>query len=339
MDTRSPQCYIATTVQEGHMNGVANDWRVRLYTAADIPAYVELSNLEYPDEPTTVEQEEHWERSYPQENPRLRLAVEDADGHLIAFGESLKPFWAIAPGVYNFYALAHPQRRGHGIGRELLARLDAYARGQGAEKLRTACRESQAHSIRFLERAGFSQFGIRFESAIDLAAFDPDRFAAAFERVAAEGYRLVTLAELRAAHPNFDRELYEVENTTLRDVPLPGGEEFDMSFEQWRKNLDNPTLDPDASFVALHGEQVVGLTMIEQLKDGPAITDATGVLREHRNRGVALALKVKSLAALKASGRAEARTHNDTANPSIIHLNEKLGYTRLPGWLQWERPL
>jgi predicted GNAT family acetyltransferase len=150
---------------------------------------------------------------------------------------------------------------------------------------------------------------------------------------------VLTLAEVRAARPDADRELYEVENTALRDVPLPGGVTFDMSFEQWRKNLDNPALDQASSFVALHGEQLVGLTMIEQLKDGPAITDATGVLREHRNRGVALALKVKSLAALKASGRAEARTHNDTANPSIIHLNEKLGYTRLPGWLEWEKRL
>lgn len=321
------------------MNSVANDWRVRMYTAADIPTHVELSNLEYPDEPTTVEQEEHWERSYPQENPRLRLAVEDAGRRLIALGVSLKPFWAIAPGVYNLFILVGAEWRGRGIGRDLLARLEDYARGQGAEKLWTDCRESQTHSIRFLEQAGFHQFGIRFESAIDLRKLDPDRFAGVFERVAAAGYRLVTLAELSAARPGYERELYEVENTSLRDVPFPGGATFDLSFDQWRKNLDNPTLDRAASFVALHGERVVGLTLIEQLKDGPAITDATGVLREHRNRGVALALKVKSLAALKANGRAEARTHNDTANPSIIHLNEKLGYTRLPGWLQWERRL
>lgn len=313
--------------------------RVREYTAADIPSFVELANLEYADEPTTVEQETHWERSYPPGNPRLRLAVEDDAGRFIGMGVTLKPFWAIAAGVYNLFILTHPTQRGKGIGRDLLARLEVYARGQGAEKLWTDCRESQAHSIRFLERAGFSQFGIRFESALDLTAFDPARFAAALDRAAAEGYRIATLAELRRERPDVERELYEVENTCLRDVPLPGGAEFNLEYEQWRKNLDNPAADPAFFFVALHGEQIVGVTALELLQDGPAITDATGVLREHRNRGVALALKVRSLTALKEIGRTEARTHNDTENPSIIHLNEKLGYTRLPGWLQWEKRL
>lgn len=314
-------------------------WRVRDYTPADIPPYVALSNLEYSDEPTTLEQEEYWERTYPQNNPRQRLAVDDAAGDLIGIGVSLKPFWAIAPGVYNLFILVHPRERGRGIGRDLLTRLEAYAAGQDAEKLWTDCRESQAHSIRFLERAGFHQFGIRFESALDVTQFDPSQFAFALERVAAEGYRLTTLAELRKERPNVERELYEVQNTSLRDVPLPGDAEFNLDFDQWRKNLDSPTADPAFCFIALHGGQIVGVTTLELLQDGPAITDATGVARQHRNRGVALALKIKSLAALKAIGRTEARTHNDTKNPSIIHLNDKLGYTRLPGWLQWEKRL
>jgi GNAT superfamily N-acetyltransferase len=314
-------------------------WQVREYTRGDIPSFVEILNLEYPDEPSTVEQEEHWDSIYPQDNPRLRLAVDDQAGRLVGCGSTVKPFWAIAPGVYHLFIVTHPAHRGRGIGRDLLMRLEAFARGQAAEKLWSDCRESQAHSIRFLEQAGFHQFGIRFESAIDLSKFDPEQFAATFGRIEAAGYRLITLADALRSRSDVYRELHEVENTSLRDVPLPGGAEFNLSYEQWRKNLDNPTLDQNSSFVALHEGRIIGLTMIEQLKDGPAITDATGVLREHRNRGVALALKVKSLAALKSAGRLEARTHNDTANPSIIHLNEKLGYVRLPGWLQWEKRL
>jgi hypothetical protein len=38
-------------------------------------------------------------------------------------------------------------------------------------------------------------------------------------------------------------------------------------------------------------------------------------------------------------GQAVKRTHNDTANPAILRLNEKLGYRRLPGWLAWEKPV
>jgi ribosomal protein S18 acetylase RimI-like enzyme len=314
-------------------------WNVREYAFADIPSFVELVNLEYPDEPTTVAQEEHWNRTYPSDNPRLRLVVDDAEGGMVAFGECAKPFWGSAPGVYMLFILTHPAQRKRGIGRDLLARLETYGRKQGAERLWCDCRESQTHSIRFLERAGFATFGIRFESALDLKRFEPEQYASLFDRVAAAGYRITTLAELRQTRAEADRELYEVHHATMKDVPLPGGFVIDVGYEQWRKQFDSPTFDPTLYFLALHGEQIVGLTAIELLQDGPAITESTGVLREHRNHGVALALKVRSLAVLKELGRAEARTHNDTENPSIIHLNEKLGYVRLPGWLQWEKRL
>ena len=76
---------------------------------------------------------------------------------------------------------------------------------------------------------------------------------------------------------------------------------------------------------------------VKLLANGPAITSATGVLREHRGRGVATALKLASFRFLKERGYREARAHNDTENPPILRLNEKLGYRRLPGWLAWEK--
>lgn len=314
-------------------------WRLREYAETDIPTWAEIVNLEYPDEPTTVEQELHWERSYPPGNPRLRLAVEDADGRLIGLGACEKPFWAIAPGVYTAYALVHPDWRRHGIGQALMARFEPYAREQGAEKLWSDCRESQGHSISFLNAAGFTRFGIRFEQAVDLEAFDLARFPGAFERIAAQGYRIVTLAQLRQERDDADRLMYEVFKESVLDVPLPGGARISLDYEQWHKGLEAPTTDPNFIFLAVQDDQVVGETALELLKDGPAITNATGVRREHRGHGIALAIKLASLQALKEHGYQEARTHNDTENPAILHLNEKIGYRRLPGWLQWEKRL
>ena len=84
---------------------------------------------------------------------------------------------------------------------------------------------------------------------------------------------------------------------------------------------------------------MVALTTLELLPNGLGITGTTGVLAAHRDRGVATLVKLASLRYLKAHGYTEARTHNDTANPSILALNEKLGYRRLPGWLAWEKTL
>jgi ribosomal protein S18 acetylase RimI-like enzyme len=319
--------------------GQMGAWRFREYRESDLPALVRLSNLEYPDEPTTVEQEAHWERSYPVDNPRLRVAAEDDAGSMIGMGACEKPFWAVAPGVYMVYGLVDPAYRGRGIGCALLAQFEPYAAEQGAEKLWADCRESQSHSIRFLQAAGFRQFGIRFEQYVDLEQFDLAAFPGAIERIEAAGYRMTTLAELRQVRPDTDEQLYQVFIESALDIPLPGGARISIDYEQWRKGLDNPNADPRYTFLAVRGDQVVGETSLELLKDGPAITNSTGVLREHRGRGVALALKLASLQALKERGYTEARTHNDTENPAILHLNEKIGYHRMPGWLQWEKRL
>ena len=74
-----------------------------------------------------------------------------------------------------------------------------------------------------------------------------------------------------------------------------------------------------------------------RLDDIPAITGTTGVLPEHRGRGVAMALKLLSFRYAAKRRYREVRAHNDTANPPILRMNEKLGYHRLPGWLQWEK--
>jgi GNAT superfamily N-acetyltransferase len=126
----------------------------------------------------------------------------------------------------------------------------------------------------------------------------------------------------------------------MQDVPLPGGAVFDLSYNDFRQAiLENPNADPSAVIIAKRGRRYVGFTALWLPKDGPAITNTTGILREYRGQGLALALKLVSIRVMKARGYVEARTNNDTENPAILGLNEKLGYQRLPGWLQWEKGL
>ena len=306
----------------------------------DIPALVEVTNRTFPDEPTTVVQEEHWEKTNPSDNPRLRIAVEAGDGQFIGVGNCMKPFWAHAPGIYALDIILAPEWRRHGIGRGLLAKLEPYARAQGAERLHSYCREDFPDTIRFLQRAGYTNIGIRFESKLDLANFDETPFVEVFKRVAAAGYILTTLAAERAVQPAADRMLYDLYSPVVAEVPLPGGVRIEQSFEIWRSNtLEGPTSDPAAIFIAKSGDQYVGMTSLELPQDGPAITRMTGVSPAHRGKGLALALKLRSFRFLKERGYVETRTHNDTANPPILRLNAKLGYRRLPGWLMWAKSL
>lgn len=312
-------------------------FRLRDFRWDDIPALVAIGNLINPDEPGTVEQYEHWERTYPADNPRLRFTVESADGQVLGSGVCLRPYWGNIPGAYIIWADVHPAWRRRGVGQALFAALEMFGWAQGAARLRSDCREDFADSIRFFQRAGYGPSGMRFESRLDLTAFDEGRFGGAFERVQAAGYTITTLAAERGVRADAERRLFELYNQAMADVPLPGGAQIEATYENFIAELASPTADPAGAFIALHGGEYVGLTTLELLQDGPAITASTGVLRQHRGGGLALALKLASFRFLQERGYRETRAHNDTANPAILHLNRRLGYTPLPGWLEWEK--
>jgi GNAT superfamily N-acetyltransferase len=317
------------------------DFRLREFRPDDLAQLTAVLNATYPDEPTTLEEQEHWERVYPADNPRLRLAVETESGAFVGFGQCMKPYWLDAPGVYTLYAVVAPQWRHRGAGRALMTRLEPFAVAKGATRLHAPdCREDFADSIRFLSSAEYANIGIRFEQKLDLTAFDETPFAGVFDRVREGGYTLTTLAEERSARTDADRALFAVADRVSPEVPLPGDVHIRLTFNDFAQStLEGPTSDPAAIFIAQQGETYVGMTAVSTPPDGPPITNATYILPEHRRRGLALALKLLSFRFLKARGYAEARTHNDTVNPPILRLNELLGYRRLPGWLVWEKRL
>lgn len=314
--------------------------RLREFRREDIPPLVDIANRTTPDDPSTVESEEHFEKIYPQDNPRLRYSVENASGQFIGTGTCLRPFWMRAPGVYMMWIIVDPDWRRRGIGQALLAEFESYARQQSAEKLWTDCREDMDYSIRFLQRAGFTNYGLRFESELDLTTFDEARFAGAVDRVLNAGFEIATLTAERAINPDADRQLYELDQVTRVDVPYPGGARSETSYENFRNMyFESPEADPSAIFIAKHHGQYAGHTIFWLGKDKPAYTAMTGVLREYRGQGLALALKLLSFRLMKERGYTAARTNNDTANQPILHLNEKLGYQKRPGSLTWEKKL
>ncbi len=314
-------------------------YHLRPFEERDIVPSTAINNTIYPDEPVTVAQSEHWERTYPADNPRFRRVAETAAGQLVGYGECQRPFWSsLKTDTCTIYVAVDPDWQRRGIGQTLYAAVAPFAKAQGAVRLRTDCREDSAGTIRFLEKAGFTQIGIRFESSLDLRTFDETPFLATLTRFAGAGYTVTTLAEARQDDPDADQHLYEVFAESIVDVPFPGEERADPSYKNFRDNvLDAPNTDPNAIFIARLGSRMAGMTSLELLPNAIGITGMTGVLRQHRGWGVALAVKLASFRYLKAHGYTETRAHNDTANPPILALNAKLGYRPLPGWLVWEK--
>lgn len=97
---------------------------------------------------------------------------------------------------------------------------------------------------------------------------------------------------------------------------------------------------PEFIGIAADGERIVGFTTM-YTTTVPGLFDIgfTGVDREYRGRGVALALKVRGAQVAMRFGATALRTGNDSRNAAMLAVNQKLGYVRLPGRFEYERSL
>jgi len=79
--------------------------------------------------------------------------------------------------------------------------------------------------------------------------------------------------------------------------------------------------------IAVDGEKWVGMSNLYAPKHNPelALTALTGVVRSHRRRGIATALKAKVLSGAKEAGVKFVKTGNEENNP-MFKLNLALGF-------------
>jgi GNAT superfamily N-acetyltransferase len=224
-----------------------------------------------------------------------------------------------------------PDRRGSGLGDELLRTIEAWARERGSTQLEGALAEDDEASIAWAEERGFAEVGRNSRMVLDLTAVDPP------DATPPPGIEIVTWAE----RPELARGLWEVAREAGPDIP--GEEGTDPgSFEEWLdRDMRGSGDKPEAVFVALEGDEVLGyakLSLSNERRDR-AYHDLTGVKRVHRGRGIAAALKATQIAWAKANGYESLQTANEVRNAPIRHLNQKHGYVLEPGNVILRRPI
>jgi GNAT superfamily N-acetyltransferase len=105
--------------------------------------------------------------------------------------------------------------------------------------------------------------------------------------------------------------------------------------------VNSPGSLPEAFFIAKAGDSYVGqsnLIRSEELSD-VLYTEFTGVRREHRGRGIAMALKLRAIDYAKRHGYREIRTWNSSLNAPMLGINVKLGFVKQPLWITFGKDL
>ena len=191
--------------------------------------------------------------------------------------------------------------------------------------------EDDAEGLAFARRRGFVEVERNQRMVLDLSSVEEPQV------VPPAGIEITNWA----GRPELARGIYAVAAEAYADVP--GAEDDEMEpFEDWLAHDMSGSGDrPEATFVALAGDEVVGYAKFSLTLARPAVAahDMTGVKRAWRSHGIARALKCAEISWAIRSGFQRLETSNEVRNAPIRRLNERLGYRTAPGHVLMQRPL
>jgi mycothiol synthase len=291
--------------------------RWRPASTADLDVLTELyAAISRADHPNYTESREELEdqlgHSWVDPEADTLIALSE-NGSAAAFGQVV-----LMPGKETLvrsilFGGVHPDFRGHGIGRQLLAWQEARALQQLATVdltlpgwIMVYADDRSQRTHRLAASAGFTP--ARYFTGLSRVLADPIPDLALPDGVRIEPYR-----------PELSDAALQARNAAFRDhwgsQPMTG--------EQWESMLGLSVFRPDLSFLALAGDEVIGFLTSEVNEDdwdgqgySSAYIPLVGVVREWRRKGIAPALLARAFTAFRGAGLERAVLDVDSDNPT-----------------------
>jgi ribosomal protein S18 acetylase RimI-like enzyme len=232
-----------------------------------------------------------------------------------------------------------PHHRRRGLGAGLYAEATRDLERLGAREIRATAREAAPWLVAALTRLGFVELFRSLDFELDLAAHAAHDGALA-PAAPHQRIEITPLTEERARHPDWLPALHALYVSVNREVPLPNHIDPALDAAVFADYLERaPTSLPEACFIAKEGERYVGLCILHANEDDPTCLQHlfTGVDAACRGRGVARELKLATIAFARRRGYARIVTAVESNNPSMLALNESLGFVRRSGLVVLER--
>ena len=274
-------------------------------TDADLAGWCEVWTAITPREPASLDQVK---RRLERQSERLYLVAEAA-GQIVGLGfagpSQSSERTALAVRVLDEH------RRG-GIGSELLGRLLTYSAGLSPDWASGMVSEVDVSSVEWVQRRGFEEYDRQIELSRPVQKLEDEP----------SGTAGIEIAELS---DEYLEGAYGVAFACFPDMPvtppIPA-----PPYEEW---LEEEVPGP-VTFVALDQGRVVGYAALLDRVDGLAEHGLTAVLRSHRGRGIATALKQAQLRWAGEHGYRELATWTQDGNAAMQAVNLKLGYLSRP---------
>ena len=308
------------------------------HTDADYRFITEVWSSYFPDYAFTVDEQKYMDNARDPNLLYQRLIVED-DGEPIAHGAYGEQEELDAPGDYHVYAQVRKDRQRQGIGSMLYEHIEGVLAERDPVSFSTFASEEFPDHVRFLAKRGHEKLQREQDSKLEVGEFDFERFEPAIARAKEQGIEIVAAPELARRVPDWKHVMWNLEFELMQDAPHPD-ELKQRPFEVYVKWLASPGFIPGAFFAAMHEGRVVGMSELWRRHAQPhkLSTGMTGVVRDHRRRGIATALKTTGIRYARDHGIEVVQTINSEGNP-MYDLNIALGYKPMPAWWWMRRTL
>jgi GNAT superfamily N-acetyltransferase len=316
---------------------------IRGFEESDYPRLAEIYETIFPERSRTVEEWRFYDDSLDKTKYYFKryACINSATGVAVGFGEMWHPPWMFHPRKFWLDGWVDPKHQGQGAGSAIYERLNDDFEKQDAIATWMGIRENMATSITFAENRGFREKMRGWESTVDPYQVITSEFQKYAVEAKQAGIEFSTLEQEIRKDPECYGKLYELVQTAFRDVPI-ADTPTDTPYDQWLAfEMKNPNLVPQAYMIAKHGNDYVGTSVVWQMKKEPRslYQGLTGVRREYRGKGIAVALKLKVLDFARKNGFDNIRTFNASTNEGMLSINMKLGFKRDLAWITYEKNL
>lgn len=299
--------------------------RIRVAGPEDHAALAALRSACDPEHPETAADFAHAD-SLGDERVHRACYLWEESGEALGYAGYFQFSTMFDPDRYALYGGVRPDRRRRGIGTALHERLLADLLPREPRTIGFAQWEYLGDGVDYLHGLGYAEIMRETESRLDLKRFDAEVFAACVSGLEAAGIRILPMTALEDGEV-LRRSISELDMAVSEDMPMTG-ELTPPRFDIYEHlNFSSPHFRRELCWLALEGEKLVGLTWhMEGARPGELETNVSGVLRSHRRRGIATALKHRALGDARERGYRAVRTLNELGNIGMLTVNRSFGF-------------
>ena len=317
--------------------------KFRGFEPSDYRRLAEIYDEIFPERSRSVEEWKFYDDSLDKSKYYFKryACLDYSSGDVLGFGEMWNPPWMYHPKKFWLDGWVDPKHQAQGVGSAIFDRLAEDLKSLSAMIAWVGIREDMTGTVSFASKRGFREKMRGWEQTINPQHFDGSKFTAYASKAADAGITFSNLQRELRDDPQCYEKLYDLVQTAFRDVPV-ADTPTDTPYNQWVSfEMKNPNLVPEAYMIAKDRDRYVGTSVVWRIKKEPRslYQGLTGVLREYRGKGIAVALKLRVLDFARKNDFDNIRTFNASTNEGMLVINKKLGFAKDSAWITFEKNL